>query len=106
MSQDSNFEYAQKIVNEAKKKNGKTTEQLIEEQIERLRTLDIMAELSKMDNFDEITKHLSSDEQDRLEFEAEEMSEAYSGILNAVADVLKDPEAREQILDELKRRVG
>ena len=107
MSQNnSDLEYAQKIVNEAKKKNYKTPEQIIDEKLNKLLNLDLLAEVSKMDNFDEVTRHLSSDEKDRFDVEAEEIAGAYSEILQSIANTLKDPEAREQILDELKRRVG
>tara|TARA_Y100000592_G_C5445570_1_gene305838 strand:+ start:509 stop:832 length:324 start_codon:yes stop_codon:yes gene_type:complete len=107
MSQDnSNFEQAQKIVNEARKKNHKTPEQIIDEKLERLLNLDLMAEVSNMSGFDEITRHLSSDEKDRFDVEAEDITSAYSEILQSVANALKDPRAREEILDELKRRVG
>ncbi len=107
MSRDnSNFEQAQKVVNESRRKNHKTAEQIIDEKLERLLNLDLLAEVSKMDKFDEITRHLSSEERQHFDVEAEEISGAYSEILQSIANTLKDPEAREQILDELKRRVG
>ena len=107
MSRDnSNFEQAQKVVNESRRKNHKTVEQIIDERLERLLNLDLLAEVSKMDKFDEITRHLSAEEKQHFDVEAEEISGAYSEILQSIANTLKDPEAREQILDELKRRVG
>ena len=107
MSQNnSEFEQAQKIVNEARRKNHKTPEQIIDEKLERILNLDLLAEVTKMDGFTELTDRLNSEEKQRFDFEAEEISAAYSEILQSIANTLKNPEAREEILDELKRRVG
>ena len=53
-SQDEMFRRAQKIIEEAR--DNRTIEDLIDEQLQRLKTLDIMAELQSMDRFDEITR--------------------------------------------------
>ena len=104
MSDD--FEYAQRIVNEARKKNHKTPEQIIDEKLERLLNLDLLAEVMKMDGFTELTDRLNSEEKGRFDVEAEEIAASYSDILQSIANTLKNPEAREEILDELKRRTG
>lgn len=103
-SQDEMFARAQKIIEEAR--GDKTIEGLIDEQLERLKTLDIMAELQSMDRFDEITKELSKDEKAIFDKKAVEIIDEHRDILDVVADTLKDPKAREIILEELKRRVG
>lgn len=96
---------ALKIIEEARGKN-KTTEELINEQIERFRNIDIMAELKKMDRFDEITAALSEDEKAVFDEKAVEVISEHVDILDTFADALKDTKTREAILEELKRRVG
>jgi hypothetical protein len=102
--QEDNLIRAAEIV--ANAKNQKTTEQLIDEKLAEIRKLDILAEVSKLDHFDEITKQLSDDERKQFDDEAEDVAETYSDLLSAVADILKDPETRAGIIEELKRRAG
>ena len=65
-----------------------------------------MSELKKMDRFDEITASLSEDEKAVFDDKAVEVISEHVDILNTFADALKDPKAREAILEEVKRRVA
>ena len=59
-----------------------------------------------MDHFDKITRDLSKSEKEVFDARAEVIVAEHADILDAVADALKDPKAREAILEELKRRVA
>jgi anaerobic ribonucleoside-triphosphate reductase len=103
------IEMLRKTLEAAREASGhkqKTVEELIDEQLHRLRNIDILAELQSMDHFDEITRNLSKSEKEIFDARAEVIVEEHADILDAVADALKDPKAREAILEELKRRVG
>ena len=90
----------------AKAKNQKSTEQLIDEKLDKIRNLDILSEVGKLDRFDEITKQLSEGEKQQFDEQIEEVADSYSDMLSAVAEILKDPETRAGIIEELKRRAG
>jgi hypothetical protein len=100
---EENLRRAAEIVGEANK-NKKSINELIDEKVKELRNLDVRARLAEQDNFEEITRHLSEEEREAFDEEAEDIAESCTDMLSAIADILKDPEARAGIIEELKRR--
>ena len=105
MSNPDKLAEAAEIVAKARN-GGKTIDELIDEKLENLKNLDLMAEISQLDEFDEITNRLSKDEKEHFDKETDILADTFSGVLDSIAETLKDPEARVAIIEELKRRVG
>ena len=87
-------------------KSKKPASEIIDERLEQLRNLNIMEEIKSYDGFDEIVSQLTSTEKGEVEEQAEVVTEMYSDVLEHVANLLKDQETREKIIEEFKRRVG
>ena len=102
---EENLRRATEIVAEANK-NKKSINELIDEKVKELRNLDVRARLAEQDNFEEITRHLSEEEREVFDEETEAVIDSCNDMLSVVANILKDPEARAGIIEELKRRTA
>ena len=95
------LEEARKII----KEKLPNKEEAIQESLKEFRNFDFQGVIKEQDRFDEIIKDLNQQEKDQFEKEFNDLSETAGGFIEALCDALEDPEDREKILDELKRRV-
>ena len=75
------------------------------EKINELRNTDLAAVAAENANIEEFTKDMSEPEKKQFKNEMENIANSYSNVLDVIAEYFEDPDTREKIIEELKRRV-
>ena len=102
MKHISDLTEAMKILNQ----NKKNQEALIKEKLDAMRNADLLASAMEDENLKKMVDDL--DDHEKIEFDKEmsSITLSYSGILDALADYLEDPDQRKEIIEELMRRMS